>query len=150
MMGYIATVFMVSFIIFLCSKISERPSSQKEDFYYTPELDVALENVQQIREQLHRLERLQTEIDISKRQNCYGRSLNINWGNREDDDYTLQLVGDESTDNISEIESIINKERIRLTASLEAEIEKIAVPMKSKGKSKQNYCERGGVFLEKN
>lgn len=150
MMGYIATVIMVSFVIFLCSKISESSSSQKEDFYYTPEIDVALENVQQLREQLHRLERLQTEIDISKSQNCYGRSLNISWGNREDDDYTLQLVGVESTDNLSEIESIISKERIRLTTSLEAEIEKIAIPMKSKGKSKQNYYERGGIFIEEN
>ena len=117
------------------------------DFFYTIELDDVLDRVEQIREQLHRLERLQTEVDISKMDNCMARSIGINWGNRQDQEYVMQLVGDDTSD----VERLIEKERIRLTTSLQSELAKIPEAVKTKGGYKTNLDSRGeGVRDEAN
>lgn len=102
---------------------------KKKQLIYTAELDETLEKIQQLRTELNRLERLQTELDIAGMDNCFSKTISLNWGNSEDDNYILQIATEDSSD----LQKIIDKERLRLTSSLSDELEKIPVSVKSKG-----------------
>lgn len=115
---------------------------KKKQLIYTAELDETLEKIQQIREQLNRLERLQTELDIAGMDNCFSKTISLNWGNGEDDNYILQIA----TEDTSDLQNLIEKERIRLTTSLTSELSKLPRTVKSKGADKtENYSRGEGV-----
>ena len=116
---------------------------KKKQLIYTADLDATLEKIQQLREQLNRLERLQTELDIAGMENCFARSICLNWGNGEDDNYILQIANEDTSD----LQKIIDKERIRLTTSLTSELSKLPQTVKSKGndKAENTAGERGAA-----
>lgn len=116
---------------------------KKKQLIYTAALDETLEKIQQLREQLNRLERLQTELDIANMNNCFSKTICLNWGNSEDDNYILQIA----TEDTSDLQKIIEKERLRLTSSLSVELEKISLTMTSKGniKRQDEVGERGNA-----
>lgn len=105
---------------------------KKKQLIYTAELDETLEKIQRLREQLNRLERLQTELDIADMDNCFSKTICLNWGNSEDDNYILQIA----TGDTSDLQNLIEKERIRLTTSLTFELSKLPRTVKSKGEDK--------------
>lgn len=112
---------------------------QQQQFICTADVDATLDRVQELREQLHRLDHLQTELDIANMDNCISKTVSISWGNRDDDNYILQIA----TEDTSELQKIIDKERIRLTTSLAEELAKIPQPVKSKGNDKTKSYSRG-------
>lgn len=116
---------------------------KKKRLIYTAELDETLEKIQRLREQLNRLERLQTELDIAGMDNCFARSICLNWGNGEDDNYIFQLVESDTSD----LQNLIKKERLRLTSSLSVELSKISLTVTSKGniKRQDEVGERGNA-----
>lgn len=116
---------------------------KKKRLIYTAELDETLEKIQQLRTELNRLERLQTELDIAGMDNCFARSICLNWGNGEDDNYIFQLVESDTSD----LQNLIEKERIRLTTSLTEELSKLPRTVKSKGNDKTEITagERGAA-----
>lgn len=116
---------------------------KKKRLIYTADLDETLERIQRLREQLNRLERLQTELDIADMDNCFSKTIALNWGNGEDDNYILQIAQSDSSD----LQKIIEKERLRLTSFLSDEIEKISLTVKSKGdiKRQDEVGERGAA-----
>lgn len=105
---------------------------KKKRLIYTAELDETLEKIQQLRTELNRLERLQTELDIAGMENCFSKTICLNWGNGEDDNYILQIA----TEDTSDLQKIIEKERLRLTSSLSEELSKLPQTVKSKGTDK--------------
>lgn len=105
---------------------------KKKRLIYTAELDETLEKIQQLRTELNRLERLQTELDIADMENCFSKTICLNWGNSEDDNYILQIA----TGDTSDLKNLIEKERIRLTTSLTEELSKLPRTVKSKGTDK--------------
>lgn len=132
-------VYGVPLLLYLWYRITH---PKQEQLIYTPDLDNTLEKVQQIREQLNRLERLQTELDIADMDNCFARSICLNWGNREDDNYIFQLLESDTSD----LQNLIEKERIRLTTSLTSELSKLPRTVKSKGEDKAKNYSRGEGF----
>lgn len=116
---------------------------KKKQLIYTAALDETLEKIQQLRTELNRLERLQTELDIAGMDNCFARSICLNWGNGEDDNYIFQLVESDTSD----LQNLIEKERIRLTTSLSEELSKLPQTVKSKGtdKTENTAGERGAA-----
>lgn len=132
-------VYGVPLILYISYRRNHTDKKTENEYFYTVELDTILETVSHIREQLHRLERLQTEVDISHMDNCIARSIGINWGNREDDEYIMQLVSEDT----SEIERLIDKERTRLTTSLFSELAKIPQAVKSNEVFTMTDYERG-------
>lgn len=109
-----------------------RTHPKKKQLIYTAELDETLEKIQQLRTELNRLERLQTELDIADMDNCFSKTISINWGSHEDDNYILQIA----TGDTSDLKNLIKKERIRLTTSLTEELSKLPQTVKSKGNDK--------------
>lgn len=105
---------------------------KKKQLIYTAELDETLGKIQRLREQLNRLERLQTELDIAGMKNCFSKTICLNWGSHEDDNYILQIA----TEDTSDLQKIIDKERLRLTSSLSEELSKLPQTVKSKGADK--------------
>lgn len=105
---------------------------KKKQLIYTAELDETLEKIQRLRTELNRLERLQTELDIADMENCFSKTICLNWGSHEDDNYILQIATGDSSD----LQKIIDKERIRLTSSLSEELSKLPQTVKSKGADK--------------
>lgn len=105
---------------------------KKKRLIYTAELDETLEKIQRLRTELNRLERLQTELDIADMENCFSKTICLNWGNGEDDNYILQIAQSDSSD----LQKIIDKERLRLTTSLTSELSKLPQTVKSKGNDK--------------
>lgn len=105
---------------------------KKKRLIYTAELDETLEKIQQLRTELNRLERLQTELDIADMDNCFSKTICLNWGNGEDDNYILQIA----TEDTSDLQKIIEKERLRLTSSMSEELSKLPQTVKSKGTDK--------------
>lgn len=120
-----------------------RTHPKKKQLIYTADLDETLERIQQLREQLNRLERLQTELDIAGMDNCFSKTIALNWGNGEDDNYILQIADNDTSD----LQKIIEKERLRLTSSLSVELSKISLTVGSKGetKVKNEVGERGAA-----
>lgn len=120
-----------------------RTHPKKKRLIYTAELDETLEKIQQLRTELNRLERLQTELDIAGMENCFARSICLNWGNGEDDNYILQIAQSDTSD----LQNLIEKERIRLTTSLSEELSKLPQTVKSKGadKTENTAGERGAA-----
>lgn len=112
---------------------------QQQQFICTADVDATLDRVQQLREQLHRLDHLQTEIDIADMDNCFSKTIALNWGNSDDDNYILQIAQSDSSD----LQKIIDKERLRLTTSLAEELAKLPQPVKSKGADKTKSYSRG-------
>lgn len=115
---------------------------KKKQLIYTAELDETLEKIQQLRTELNRLERLQTELDIADMDNCFSKTISINWGSHEDDNYILQIA----TGDTSDLKNLIKKERIRLTTSLTEELSKLPQTVKSKGNDKTEIT-AGEVIL---
>ena len=109
-----------------------RTHPKKKRLIYTAALDETLEKIQQLRTELNRLERLQTELDIAGMDNCFSKTICLNWGNSEDDNYILQIA----TEDTSDLQKIIEKERLRLTSSLSEELSKLPQTVKSKGNDK--------------
>lgn len=105
---------------------------KKKQLIYTAALDETLEKIQQLRTELNRLERLQTELDIADMDNCFSKTICLNWGSHEDDNYILQIATGDSSD----LQKIIEKERLRLTSSLSEELSKLPQTVKSKGNDK--------------
>lgn len=116
---------------------------KKKRLIYTADLDETLEKIQQLRTELNRLERLQTELDIAGMDNCFSKTICLNWGNGEDDNYILQLVESDTSD----LQNLIKKERLRLTSSLSVELSKISLTVTSKGniKRQDEVGERGAA-----
>lgn len=116
---------------------------KKKQLIYTADLDATLEKIQQLRTELNRLERLQTELDIAGMDNCFSKTICLNWGNGEDDNYILQIA----TEDTSDLQKIIEKERLRLTSSLSEELSKLPQTVKSKGtdKAENTAGERGAA-----
>lgn len=116
---------------------------KKKQLIYTAELDETLEKIQQLRTELNRLERLQTELDIAGMENCFSKTICLNWGSHEDDNYILQIA----TEDTSDLQKIIEKERLRLTSSLSVELSKISLTVTSKGniKRQDEVGERGAA-----
>lgn len=137
-------IILLIYITSLCLYLWYRYTHpKKKQLIYTAELDETLERIQRLREQLNRLERLQTELDIAGMDNCFSKTISLNWGNGEDDNYILQIA----TEDTSDLQKIIEKERLRLTSSLSEELEKIPVSVKSKGTVKTEITagERGAA-----
>ena len=136
-------IILLIYIIALCLYLwYKHTHPKKKRLIYTAELDETLERIQRLREQLNRLERLQTELDIADMDNCFARSVSLNWGNREDDNYIFQLVESDTSD----LQNLIEKERIRLTTSLTSELSKLPRTVKSKGEEKAKNYSRGEGF----
>lgn len=126
-------IILMIYITLLCLYFFyKKKHPKKKQLIYTAELDETLERIQRLREQLNRLERLQTELDIAGMDNCFSKTICLNWGNGEDDNYILQIATEDSSD----LQKIIDKERLRLTTSLTSELEKIPRTVKSKGADK--------------
>lgn len=137
-------IILLIYIIALCLYLwYKHTHPKKKRLIYTAELDETLERIQRLREQLNRLERLQTELDIADMDNCFSKTICLNWGNGEDDNYILQIA----TEGSSDLQRIIEKERLRLTSSLSAELEKISLTVTSKetSKVKNKVGERGAA-----
>lgn len=137
-------IILLIYIIALCLYLwYKHTHPKKKRLIYTAELDETLERIQRLREQLNRLERLQTELDIADMDNCFSKTICLNWGNGEDDNYILQIAQSDSSD----LQKIIEKERLRLTSSLSDEIKKISLTVKSKGdiKRQDEVGERGAA-----
>lgn len=137
-------IILLIYIIALCLYLwYKHTHPKKKRLIYKAELDETLERIQRLREQLNRLERLQTELDIADMDNCFSKTICLNWGNGEDDNYILQIAQSDSSD----LQKIIEKERLRLTSSLSDEIEKISLTVKSKGdiKRQDEVGERGAA-----
>lgn len=109
-----------------------RTHPKKKQLIYTAAIDETLEKIQQLRTELNRLERLQTELDIAGMDNCFSKTICLNWGNGEDDNYILQIA----TEDTSDLQKIIEKERLRLTSSMSEELSKLPQTVKSKGTDK--------------
>lgn len=105
---------------------------KKKRLIYTAELDETLEKIQRLRTELNRLERLQTELDIADMDNCFSKTICLNWGNGDDDNYILQIADNDTSD----LKNLIEKERLRLTTSLTSELSKLPRTVKSKGADK--------------
>lgn len=127
--------------LFTNTERKETEQEEPEQLIYTADMEEALDKVQRIREQLHKLERLQIELDIANMDNCFARSISLNWGNGSDDEYVLMLTESDSED----FQKVIDKERQRLTSSLQSELSKITGAVKSKGddKTKNKKRDRG-------
>lgn len=132
----ILLVYGVPLLLYIWYKLKHR----KPTVIFTPELDRTLEKIEEIRQQLNSLERLQTEMDIANLDNCFARSIAFDWGD-EADEYVFELVGNDTSD----LQNLIDKERVRLTTSLAENFEKIPPTVKSKGtdKTKISVGERG-------
>ena len=137
-------IILLIYIIALCLYLwYKHTHPKKKRLIYTAELDETLERIQRLREQLNRLERLQTELDIADMDNCFSKTICLNWGNGEDDNYIFQLVESDTSD----LQNLIEKERIRLTTSLTEELSKLPRTVKSKGtdKTENTAGERGAA-----
>lgn len=126
-------IILIIYITALCLYLwYKHTHPKKKQLIYTAELDETLEKIQQLRTELNRLERLQTELDIAGMDNCFSKTICLNWGNGEDDNYILQIAQSDTSD----LQNLIDKERLRLTTSLTSELEKIPQTVKSKGADK--------------
>ncbi len=142
-MDCISAIILIAGIGYLLWKVMPKKTIKENRFIYTSDVDASLERVQQIRQQIHDLDQLQTEIDISRLDNCYARSIKLSWGS--DREYILDLCTD--VESNAYLEVIVRRERQRLSTSLSSELSRISYNGEVKTKDKTTSPSRGEGLL---